>query len=114
MIEYSQLEFMYNWQHKRLPITFTDTWRRKNDTLSSDQFSLRNALDLHSETPRLTFSQKLPLYRFPVLWNKLEVDTRQMWPPPLFKKELKTLFLGKLQNYAQCENPFCPDCFSST
>lgn len=114
MIEYSQLEFMYNWEHKKLPLTFMNTWRRKTDTISSDQFTLRNALDLHTETSRLTFSQKLPLYRFPVLWNKLDVETRQMWPPPLFKKELKSKLLETIPNSVYCENPYCPDCFSSS
>ena len=67
MIDYSQLEFMYNCELKRLPLTFIDNWRRKNDIISPEQFSLRNALDLHTETSRITFSQKLPFYRFPVL-----------------------------------------------
>ena len=57
MIEYPQLEIMNNLEHKRLPTTLIDTWRR-NDTKSPKQFFLRNALDLHTETPRLTFSQK--------------------------------------------------------
>jgi hypothetical protein len=114
MIRYSQLEFMYNWEHKRLPISFIDTWRRKNDIMSPENYSLRNALDLHTDTSRLTFSQKLPIYSFPVIWNTLEVELRQMWPPSLFKKQLKSHFLDKLQVTVHCENPFCPDCFSSS
>jgi len=114
MIRYSQLEFMYNWEHKRLPISFIDTWRRKNDIMSPENYSFRNALDLHTDTSRLTFSQKLPIYSFPVIWNTLEVELRQMWPPSLFKKQLKSHFLDKLQVTVHCENPFCPDCFSSS
>ena len=49
MIDYSQLEFMYNWEQKRLPL----------------HFSLRNALDLHTETPRITFSQNYHFIDFP-------------------------------------------------
>ena len=114
MIEYSQLEFMYFWEHKRLPISFLDTWKRKNDVMSLENYSLRNALDLHTDTSRLTFSQKLPIYCFPVTWNNLEVDLRQMWPPSLFKKQLKSQMLEKLRDSVNCENPFCPDCFSSS
>ena len=113
-IEYFQLEFMYYWEHKRLPISFSDTWKRKNDVMSLETYSLRNALDLHTETSRLTFSQKLPIYCFPVTWNTLEVDLRQMWPPSLFKKQLKSQMLEKLRDSVNCENPFCPDCFSSS
>ena len=80
MIDYSQFEFMYNWEQKRLPLTFIDTWRRKNDIISPEHF----------------------------LWNKLEVNTWQLWPPSLFKKELKSQFLEKLQSSVMCENPFCP------
>jgi hypothetical protein len=114
MIKYSQLEFMYFWEHKRLPASFLDTWKRKNDFMGPDNYSLRNALDLYTETPRLTFSQRLPLFKFPVLWNTLEPEIKQTWPPFLFKKLVKCQLLVKLEEEINCENPYCPDCFSAT
>ena len=103
---------MYKFDHKKLPSSFDSVWTPKNEVLSLANFSLRNALDLYVITPRTEFVKKLPLIRFPSLWNNLDIDLRQTWPPAMFKKELKNYFLEKLQQNS-CQNPFCPDCFAN-
>jgi hypothetical protein len=112
MIKYSQLEFMHLFEHQRLPESFKNIWRTRNEILSVDNYSLRRAIDLHIETPRTNFSQKLPLHTFPSLWNTLEPEMKQLWPPKLFKKTLKSQLLSKLNSIINCENPFCPDCYN--
>ena len=112
MIEFFQTVFMYKFDHKKLPSSFDSIWTPKNEVLSLANFSLRNALDLYVITPRTEFVKKLPLIRFPSLWNNLDIDLRQTWPPAMFKKELRKYFLEKLQQNS-CQNPFCPDCFAN-
>ena len=65
MIDYSPLEFMYNWEQKRLPLTFIDTWRRKNDIICPEQFSLRNALTYIQKLPELLLAKTYLLIDFP-------------------------------------------------
>ena len=82
-------------------------------TVNDFDFNLRNALDLHIITPKLSFTQRLPLIKFPGLWNQLDIEVRQTWPPSLFKKNLRTLMLEKLPNSVSCRNPFCSSCYES-
>ena len=89
------------------------TVQSKSDLFKLNDFNLRDALDLHIITPKLSFTQKLPLIKFPSLWNQLDIEVRQTWPPSLFKKNLRTVMLEKLPNVVSCQNPFCSSCYES-
>ena len=80
---------MDTFYHGKLPKSFRNTWQSKSDmsTVNDFDFNLRNALDLHIITPKLSFTQRLPLIKFPGLWNQLDIEVRQTWPPSLFKNK---------------------------
>ena len=104
---------MHTFHHAKLPKSFKNTWQSKSDLFKLNDFNLRDALDLHIITPKLSFTQKLPLIKFPSLWNQLDIEVRQTWPPSLFKKNLRTVMLEKLPNVVSCQNPFCSSCYES-
>ena len=111
LVDFFQLSFMHAFDHDKLPKSFQDTWQTKFNNFSLNNFELRNALDLNIITPKLSFTANLPLVKFPTIWNKLEIELRQTWPPSLFKKNLKKCFLDKLPVSVTCQNPFCSTCF---
>ena len=113
LVDFFQLCFMHTFHHGKLPKSFKNTWQSKSDLFTLNDFNLRDALDLHIITPKLSFTQKLPLIKFPSLWNQLDIEVRQTWPPSLFKKNLRTLMLEKLPNVVSCQNPFCSSCYES-
>ena len=104
---------MHTYDHDKLPKSFKNTWQSKTEISTVNYFNLRDALDLHIITPKLSFTQKLPLVKFPTLWNQLDIEARKTWPPSLFKKNLKSLMLEKLPSLVSCQNPFCSSCFES-
>jgi hypothetical protein len=68
LIKYSNLKFMHNFSHRKLPLSFHDMWttnRERNPNLA-----LRNADNLYIPAHNFATLKKLPLFSFPKIWNE--------------------------------------------
>lgn len=101
--------FLNDFHHKRLPVSFNNTFQytqdiRTRNTRSNNMF--------YYPTPRTKFTEKLPPHSFPKIANKysnlLTNPSRAS-----VKKAITDKFLSSYQSHIQCNNTHCPDCTSN-
>ena len=106
MILFSQLDFMHSLSNCTLPKSFNNIWRLKTT------LNLRNMMDYEVPLARLEFSKRLPLHKFPAVWNnfngcdelKFERNKYQ------FRYKLKRYLFDQLSDQIVCNNNFCGQC----
>jgi phage antirepressor YoqD-like protein len=85
LIQYSNLKFMHNFWHKKLPLSFHDLWttnRARNPNLV-----LRNANNLYIPAHMYATLKRLPLFSFPKIWN----DDSNLKENPSLRAYLKSV-----------------------
>ncbi len=69
LIKFTNIKFMHNFAHGRLPLSFTDMWttnRNRNPDLV-----LRNADDYYVPAHKMASVKRFPFFQFPKIWNGL-------------------------------------------
>lgn len=82
---FNACRFMFDYKNGGLPKIFDGTWLR-NDQVHN--YPLRNASDFYIENVNKPFLKQFPLYQFPILWNSLPDNLKQINSRKLFAKEL--------------------------
>jgi len=72
LIHYSNLSFMHNFHHNRLPISFAQMWNTNRNR--NPLIQLRNADDYFIPAHRFETLKRLPLFNFPRIWNIEDVS----------------------------------------
>ena len=109
MIKFCQFDFMHSLFYCFLPYSFQNVWRVKTT------LNLRNNMDYDVQFARLEFSKRLPLHRFPELWNNLEGldgcnELKLEANKGTFRSKLKKYFFDRLPEQIVCNNNFCGSC----
>jgi hypothetical protein len=94
--EYEVALFMYDYVTNKLPISFHNVYRNNHEIQTTHQ--TRQANFIHIIQCNSTFSQKLPLYEFPHIWNKWTNKIPQNTSRSIYKKNLKHIFLSNYNN----------------
>ncbi len=93
LIKYSNLKFMHNFWHRKLPLSFHDMWTASRD--HNPNLVLRNANNLYITAHNYAMLKRLPLFSFPKIWND---DTNLKENPSLraYMKSVKSFFLNSI------------------
>ena len=67
MIKFAKLKFMHNYTHRKLPLSFHETWT-SNQNRNPDR-QLRNANDLFIPAHHFASVKRFPIFSFPSAWN---------------------------------------------
>jgi hypothetical protein len=71
LIKFTQLKFMHNFYHKKLPILFSETWISKRTR--NPEIALHNADDLYVPAHHFATTKRFPLFTMPRVWNDANV-----------------------------------------
>jgi hypothetical protein len=71
LIKYSNLKFMHNYFHGKLPFSFNETWT--TNRMRNPNLELRNADNLYIPPHNFATTKRFPLFSFPRIWNEESV-----------------------------------------
>ena len=77
------LKLMYRCDHRSLPNSITDFWRRNRE-------------NFYQETININYLENHPLFFFPKLYNELDQDLKELLDGKEFGKKVKSLLLDSL------------------
>jgi hypothetical protein len=93
LIKYAQLKFMHNFHHKKLPISFNETW--VSNRARNPEIALRNADDLYVPAHHFATTKRFPLFTMPRVWN--EANELKLNPSQrIFMKFVKSAMLNQI------------------
>ena len=75
--------------------SFHGIWQKNSERISHN--NLRNADDYYIPNPRVESFKYIPLYSFPLEWNKLAVEIKYQYNRHTFKIALKDHLLEKIE-----------------
>jgi hypothetical protein len=91
LIKYSQLKFMHNFYHNKLPFSFNETWI--SNRTRNPEVALRNADDLYVHAHHFATTKRFPLFSMPRVWN--EANDMKLNPSQrIFLKSVKSAMLN--------------------
>jgi hypothetical protein len=117
--EYTNIQFMQQYAHDLLPLTFRNTWvsnriRRQNQAPPQQQnqelAQLRNEDDLAVPFARTDTLRKFPLFSLPKIWNEVPADLKFIRNKKTFQKKLKNQLMDSLSAVPLCNRLLCPTC----
>jgi hypothetical protein len=92
---YCPFKFMHNYIHRKLPLSFHETWTSNLNRNPNRQ--LRNANDLFIPAHHFATVKRFPLYTFPPVWNE-ESDRKFIFSHLVYFKQLKAALLENIVN----------------
>ena len=106
----TQIEFMQQYLHDKLPISFEGVWARNR---ANKSVALRNSWEVFIPRARLAFSDRLPLHSIPRVYNEFpDGNIKNIYCKKRFIDELKLFYLNNLSSEVFCGRPYCQDCYS--
>jgi hypothetical protein len=111
LYEHQVILFMFDYLSNKLPISFANTFVL-NRNMPNSRLTRQSDL-LFITRCQSQFANSLPLYAFPVMWNKwaatsivtISLSRYQ------FKVQTKHVLLDNYQSHVTCQYRKCPDCF---
>jgi len=99
--------FMHDYLSNKLPISFRNIF----SLITDDRAYLTRQCGLFMvPKTRSRFVDKLPLYYFPILWNRHCHRVNTQVSRGCFKWSLKRSFLASYHDTVSCNNPGCHEC----
>ncbi len=108
LYEFRVCLFMHDFVNKELPHSFDNVFRFNFD-IQGDHVTRQSSL-LNVARCDSAFSRKLPLYNFPVVWNKWNLSLPRYRSKSHMKNIMKRHILNKYAALVTCNNPFCRQC----
>ena len=112
LYEHQVTLFMHDFCMNKLPQSF-DAMYTKNHGIQNNRPTRQSNL-FHIERCDSTFSSKLPIYNFPMVWNKWARVVPEYTKRSRFKNEIKKCFLENYSMIVKCQNRYCRDCYDHT
>ncbi len=106
--EYEITLFMYKLTNHTLPASFDRVYSHNRD-IQTNRITRQSSL-LHIQRCDSVFASKLPLYRFPIVWNKWSQIIPVNISQNQVKKVIKKKLLSKYAHTVKCQNSRCKDC----
>ena len=106
--DYESLMFMYDFDNGKLPRSFDNVFRYNRDNQVAHQTRQSNLM--HIARCNSNFSNRLPLYYLPRIWNAWSKKINSNITRSSYKKNVKSNFLQSYTVSVKCKNQRCPDC----
>ena len=103
--------FMHKYINNKLPSSFQNIFKLNHQVQINH--NTRQANQMYISRCFSNFSEKLPLFEFPKIWNKWRNEISCLPENVSLNKMKKTVTSVMLDAYAshiQCQNPLCKDC----
>ncbi len=116
LINYFRIQFMQQFIHGHLPISFVNTWAANVDRnmlagFGRANYNLRNSSDLFIPFCRLMSLDQHPLFLLPRVWTNFECpELKFIREKNEFNHKFKKYLLDKLIIDYKCNRLFCPQC----
>ncbi len=108
LYELSTLMFMHKFKMNKLPRSFNNIHRENRESQTARP--TRQSEHLYIRRCDSTFSMKLPIYNFPLIWNKW-IDVVPIFTShSLYKARIRDIMFSKYEMKVKCKNSFCIDC----
>jgi len=111
LYEYQATLFVFDSIMNILPFSFHDTLKFNRD-IQDSRMSTRQSQLLYEARCYSQFAARLPLFSFPVIWNKQFIAPPSYISRSQFKYRLKENHINAYLNHIKCNNRRCNDCFS--
>jgi hypothetical protein len=108
LYEYEVALFMYKFTKKELPLSFQHTFHYNHEIHASH--STRQSSHIYIRRCVSRFAKQLPLYNFPVIWNKWCFSLVYKTSVTQVKGQIKSSMLNSYANKVRCNNSYCTDC----
>ncbi len=108
LYEFQVSLFMHDFINSKLPHSFNGVFRFNSDIQDSHRTRQSNLINV----PRCdsAYSNRLPLYSFPVIWNTWTRIIPTSTSKSHFKYQLKNHLLSNYSDVVKCTNQFCKHC----
>ena len=93
LIKFSQLKFMHDFAHGKLPLSFAETWIQNRNR--NPNIELRNAFNLYVPAHHLATTKRFPIFTFPNVWNNAQ-DIKFNPSKRVFLKFVKSALLNAI------------------
>jgi hypothetical protein len=91
LIKYSQLKFMHDYFHGKLPLSFNDICMQNRNP--NPDHALRNANNLYVPAHHFATTKRFPIFNFPKIWNDASDTKFNPWRR-IFLKSVKSALLN--------------------
>ena len=108
MYEYQAALFMHDYRAKKLPFSFDNVFKQNCESTEHRLTRQSDLLNIARCDP--TFSQHLPLYQFPRIWNKWLRNIPNSNSRTSFKNKLKSHLISIYSDEVRCNYLHCKDC----
>ena len=106
--EYEAALFMFKYVNNRLPLSFDHAFQFNHEVQTSHQ--TRQSSQMQVKRCNSNFAKKLPLFSFPIIWNKWSHKLIANMSVYKFKSLIKSSLLSKYPEYVKCDNLTCKQC----
>ena len=107
LVKYFQLQFMHDHKFNLLPRSFNNVWRTIAE--SNVLYPIRNNQDYRIIRARTCLTERLPVCRFPKIWNEYHSDIlKNVFSRKAFKIKLKKELIESISIF--CTRLLCPIC----
>ena len=108
LYEYEVALFMYKFTKKELPLSFQHTFNYNHEIYANH--STRQSSKIYIRRCDSRFAKHLPLYNFPVVWNKWCFSLTDKTSVTQVKGQIKRSMLNSYSSKVRCYNSYCKDC----
>ncbi len=108
LYELNTLMFMHKFKMNKLPRSFNDIYRENRGSQTARP--TRQSEHLYIKRCNSTFSMKLPIYNFPLIWNKWINAVPILTSYSQYKACIRDIMFSKYEMEVKCKNTFCIDC----
>ena len=108
LYEYQTVLFMYDYCNNKLPPSFSSVFQFNYEIQVARP--TRQSRLMYIKRCHSTFSQKLPLYHFPNIWNNWFDFANNMSSHNVLKTNMKSWYITSYQNVVKCSNSYCSQC----
>jgi hypothetical protein len=111
LYEHQVILFMFDYLSNKLPISFVNTFVL-NRNMPNSRLTRQSDL-LFITRCQSQFANSLPLYAFPVMWNKWVATSMVTISMSRYRFKVRTKYvlLERYQRHVTCQYRKCPDCF---
>lgn len=107
LVKYFQLQFMHDYKFNQLPRSFNSVWRTVAE--SNVLYPMRNNQDYRIVRARICLTERLPICKFPKIWNEYHSDIlKNIFSKNAFKSKLRKDLLEAID--IVCTRLLCPIC----
>ena len=109
LISQQNLLFLHSVEHKYAPISFHNIFPKNLNNQTLHEYPLRNSEEYYVPRVRNEYLKKFPAYAIPKTWNEINLDSKTLPTPSIFKSKTKKYFIDKLSNFT-CNRLYCFVC----